>query len=83
MRVWQLQEAKSRFSEVFDRAWAEGPQKVTRRAKQAVVVLAEEQYQRLTSPEEHFVDRYRRLIKAAGPDLEVERLRSGPRKVEL
>ena len=38
MRTWQLQEARRRFSEVVDQALADGPQRVTRHGKQAVVV---------------------------------------------
>lgn len=45
---WQLQTAKARFSELFRRARAEGPQWVTRRDKEAVVVLPAEEYERLT-----------------------------------
>lgn len=39
---WQLQIAKAQFSEVFRRARAEGPQWVTRREKEAVVILPAE-----------------------------------------
>lgn len=46
-REWQLQTAKARFSEVFTLARTEGPQRVTRRGKSAVVVVSEEDYDRL------------------------------------
>jgi antitoxin Phd len=45
---WQLQTAKARFSEVFRRAHAEGPQYVTRQGKEAVVIVSEEEFERLT-----------------------------------
>ena|ERR1700674_2511787 len=44
---WQLQNAKARFSEVFRRARSEGPQRITRQGKDAVVMVAEEQFERL------------------------------------
>jgi prevent-host-death family protein len=44
---WQLQSAKARFSEVFRRARSEGPQRITRQGKEAVVMVAEEQFERL------------------------------------
>ncbi len=47
MHTWQLQEAKSRFSELVDRTLAEGPQLVTRRGAEAVVVMAAPEYRRL------------------------------------
>ncbi|MDI3341784.1 MAG: type II toxin-antitoxin system prevent-host-death family antitoxin [Sphaerobacter sp.] len=44
---WQLADAKNRFSELVTRALTEGPQRVRRRGE-AVVVVAEVEYQRLT-----------------------------------
>jgi len=44
---WQLQDAKARFSELFQMARESGPQRVTRHGKAAVVVLPEEEYERL------------------------------------
>ena len=41
--------AKARFSEVFRRARTEGPQWVTRRGKEAVVILPAEDFERLTA----------------------------------
>ncbi|MBK8185679.1 MAG: type II toxin-antitoxin system Phd/YefM family antitoxin [Candidatus Competibacteraceae bacterium] len=49
MHTWQLQEAKSRFSELVDRTLAEGPQLVTRRGAEAVVVIAAPEFRRLCS----------------------------------
>ncbi len=43
---WKLAEAKNKFSEVVRRALTEGPQRVLRR-HDAVVVLAEAEYERL------------------------------------
>ena len=45
--TWQLQDAKARFSEVFRRARSEGPQLITRQGKDGVVMIADEQYERL------------------------------------
>ena len=44
-----MQTAKARFSELFRRAFAEGPQWVTRQGKEAVVVLPAEEFERLTA----------------------------------
>ena len=38
--VWQLQEAKNKLSEVVDQAVNHGPQVITRRGVEAVIVLA-------------------------------------------
>jgi prevent-host-death family protein len=56
MHTWQLQEAKSRFSEVVDLTITEGPQLVTRRGADAVVILAAEDYRRLVGDAPNLVD---------------------------
>lgn len=38
--VWQVQEAKSRLSELMDRALSEGPQIITRHGRPVVKVVA-------------------------------------------
>lgn len=44
---WRLQDAKARFSELVRRVRSEGPQHVSVRGRDAVVVLASEEYERL------------------------------------
>jgi prevent-host-death family protein len=56
MRTWKLQEDKSRFSEVIDRALTEGPQLVTKRGSGAVVILAVEDYRRLVGDAPNLID---------------------------
>jgi prevent-host-death family protein len=48
MHTWQLQEAKSRFSEVVDLSLRDGPQMVTRRGQEAVVILSAVEYRRMS-----------------------------------
>jgi prevent-host-death family protein len=47
MTRWQLQEAKNRLSELVRKARDEGPQVITLRGDDAVVVVAASQYRRL------------------------------------
>ncbi len=47
--AWQVQTAKARFSELFQRARTEGPQRITRQGKEGVVMLSDEQYALLTA----------------------------------
>ncbi|CAN5877701.1 type II toxin-antitoxin system Phd/YefM family antitoxin [soil metagenome] len=54
MRSWKLEEAKNRFSELVRRAREQGPQLVTRRGRDAVVVVSIEEYERLAAPENLF-----------------------------
>ena len=44
MDVWKLQDAKARFSEVVERALGDGPQIVTRHGKNAVVIVAYDEF---------------------------------------
>ncbi len=56
MSIWQLQDAKSRFSEVVDLSLREGPQMVTRRGEEAVVVLSVREYRWLTGHTPRLID---------------------------
>ena len=42
--VWQLHEAKVRFSEVFRRARTQGPQRVVKQHGEAVVIVPAEDF---------------------------------------
>lgn len=79
---WKLQDAKSRFSELFDRAITEGAQVVSRRGKQKVVVLSKEEYDRLTRPEGSLSE-FLLNSPLAGTELNLERVRDWPRSVEI
>lgn len=83
--AWQIQSAKARFSEVFQRARTEGPQRITRQGKEAVVMVAEEQYNRLLSKSrqpKNIVDFFQQS-PLAGLDLDLKRDRSPARDTDL
>jgi prevent-host-death family protein len=50
---WKLEDAKARFSEVVRLARSEGPQRVSVRGKDAVVVISVEELERLAPPDPH------------------------------
>jgi prevent-host-death family protein len=52
--MWQIQEAKARFSEVIDKACTEGPQIITRHGAERAVVLSINEYRALVSGEPDF-----------------------------
>jgi prevent-host-death family protein len=78
--TWQLAEAKNRFSEVVRLALTEGPQRVTRR-DQAVVVLSEQEYERITGKRPGIVDQFMNGPSLEGLDL--SRDESSMRDIEL
>jgi prevent-host-death family protein len=78
---WQLQEAKQKFSELIRRTLEEGPQVVTRRGEEVVVVVPAEEFRRLTGDKPDFKE-----FLMSAPDLSVldlERPREMPRDIEL
>ena len=78
---WRLADAKNRFSELVNRALSEGPQRV-RRHRDAVVVVAERDYEKLTGSRQDF----KRFLLERGPSLEgvdIERDSSPMRDVKL
>lgn len=48
MKVWPVQDAKARFSELLDMCEREGPQVVTRRGIEAAVLVPAEEWKRIT-----------------------------------
>ena len=78
---WRLAEAKNRFSELVSRALAEGPQRV-RRHNDAVVVVAERDYEKLTGKRPNFKE----FLLRGGPSfagLELSRDDSPMRETKL
>jgi len=52
MRAWQLQEAKNKLSEVVDEAIRSGPQLITKRGVEAVILLSYAEYRRLMATQQ-------------------------------
>jgi len=79
---WQLQEAKSRLSQVVDRALRDGPQTITLRGKPAVVVVSFEEFQKLARSGT-FLREFFKQSPLYGKDLDLERNRDVSREVHL
>jgi prevent-host-death family protein len=78
--LWQLQEAKQRFSQVVQRALTEGPQTVTRHGERVVVIISTDEYRRLTEKKPSFLE-----FLMSGPDLsalDLTRDADPPREVD-
>ena len=82
---WQVHTAKARFSEVFRLAGSEGPQRITRRGKEGVVVIADEEYEKLVgrSPQPKSLWQFFRESPLVGLELEFERNKDTSRDIEL
>jgi antitoxin Phd len=82
---WQLQTAKAKFSEVFRLARTEGPQRITRQGKDAVVMISDEQYGRLMakSRQPKSIVQFFRESPLVGVDLDLERDKDTGRDVRI
>jgi antitoxin Phd len=81
-QIWQLQEAKNKFSKLVEKAQSEGPQFVTKHGKESVVVLSVEDYQRIIKPKSdlfHFIQ----SSPLSKISVDIERDKSISRDIEL
>ena len=81
MAVWQVQEAKTKLSEVIDRAISEGPQTITRHGKARAMLMSVEEYEALQRKKPNFVD-----FLLSGPtfeDIDIERSKETGRDIDL
>jgi antitoxin Phd len=81
-QIWQLQEAKNKFSKLVEKALSEGPQFVTKHGKEAVVILSVEDYQKIVKPKSnlfHFI----RSSSLSNISIDTERDKSVSRDIEL
>ncbi len=81
MAKWQVQDAKTRLSEVIELARTEGPQTITRHGTERAVLLSVEDYRALAA---HKPDFKAHLL--GGPkvdDFSIERDRDTGRAIEL
>lgn len=82
---WQVQTAKARFSELFRKARTEGPQRVTKQGKEAVIVLSVEEYDKLAGKKKRHQSFLEFLQQSPlrGVELDLERNKSPMRDIEL
>jgi antitoxin Phd len=83
--AWQVQSAKARFSELFRRARAEGPQIITRQGKEAVVMISGEQFEQLVnrSGQPRSLVQFFRESPLVGVELRLERQKDEGRDLPL
>ncbi|VAX36946.1 hypothetical protein MNBD_UNCLBAC01-1839 [hydrothermal vent metagenome] len=80
--AWKLQDAKNCFSAVVKEAMEHGPQKVTRRGLEAVVVISAKDYKRLIKPSTNLVNFFQKS-PLYGVELDFKRHKGTARKVDL
>lgn len=56
MRSWSISEARARIADVADAALSEGPQRIERRDREPVIVVAASTWDKLTKEYSSFAD---------------------------
>ena len=79
---WPVADAKAHLSEVIDRALSEGPQTITRRGRDAVVVVPAEEWERRTRRQGTLADFFARS-PLRGSGVRIERREDRPREIGL
>jgi antitoxin Phd len=82
MNTWQLQDAKSKFSQLVEKALHNGPQFVTKHGNNAVVILSFKDYQKITKPKSDLVT-FLRSSPLVNSELDISRDKNPPRDIEL
>ncbi len=82
MDIWTVAEAKAKFSELIDRARAEGPQTITRKGHSAVVVVSAQEWEQKTRRNGNLADFFA-ASPLRGSKLKTPRLKGGLRKHDL
>ena len=80
--TWQLQDAKSKFSQLVENAMSSNPQFVTKHGNNAVVILSFEDYKKITKPKTDLVA-FLRNSPLKEIELDISRNGELPRDIEL
>jgi prevent-host-death family protein len=70
--IWQLQEAKNKFSEVVEAALKNGPQVITKRGVETAIVLSYEEYRKMLLNQKKLTEFFRES-PLVGIDLDLTR----------
>ena len=80
--MWQLQEAKNKFSRLVEEALHDGPQLITRHGEMVVVLISYEEYRKMGAMQKHAhktLTQFFRESPLVGSDLDLSRDQSDAR----
>lgn len=81
-REWQLQEAKNKFSQVFNEALEHGAQTVTRGGKEKVLLISLKDYQKLIGRGQSLAQ-FLKNAPQGDEDIIIDRAKDLPRDIAL
>lgn len=80
--VWQIQEAKAKFSQLVEEASVKGYQTITKQGEPVAVILSKKEFDKLTQSKSSLLN----FFKAAPCqeiDLDIQRSKDLPRELDL
>lgn len=80
--TWPVAEAKARLSELIDRALVDGPQVITRKGREAVVVVSTEEWERKSKRVGNLAEFFA-ASPLPGAKVRIERSKDKPRAIVL
>lgn len=82
MHTWTVAEAKSKFSEVIEKAKSEGPQKITKHGRTTAVIVAAEEWERKAERKGNLAE-FLAASPLRGSGLKLRKLRVRLHEIEL
>jgi prevent-host-death family protein len=80
--TWGVAEAKAHLSEVIERAVNDGPQTITRNGRRMAILVSAEEWERKTKRKGTLAD-FLAASPLRGLDIDLERVKDGPREIDL
>jgi prevent-host-death family protein len=81
-QIWTVAEAKAKFSEIIERAMADGPQTITRNGRTAAVIVGADEWQRKTKRVGNLAEFFAQSpLRESG--LKIRRIKDRSRKIDL
>ena len=82
MSTWTVAEAKAKFSELLNKAQAEGPQRITRHGRATAILVSEEEWELKRARKGNLAE-FLMNSPLRNSGLRINRLRGRLRKVDL
>ncbi len=81
-KIWQLQEAKARFSELVNEVIEDGYHTITKNGRPVVVVISQEEFEKFQRPEKSLSE-FLLTAPFSQSELDIERDKDPGREIDL
>lgn len=80
--IWQIQEAKAKFSQLVEDANLKGYQIITKQGEPVAIMLSIKEFDKITQPKTSFLNFFKKA-PCQEIELDIKRLKDLPREVDL